>query len=78
MFRFWQTLNPWEYYDELAQEIGCRPSILWLLMTDPKLAWHLIGRYNIFEYRLVGPNSWPGAREEILKKAEKMYTFMNE
>ena len=47
-------------------------------MTDPKLAWHLIGRYNIFEYRLVGPNSWLVAREEIMKKAEKMYAFMNE
>ena len=70
--------NPWTYFDELAGDIGCRPSLTWILLTDPKLAWHLLGRHNLFEYRLVGPNNWPGAREEIINKAQRMYAFMDQ
>ena len=49
--------NPWTYSDELAEDTGSLPSLTWILLTDPKFAWHLLGRHNLFEYRVVGPNN---------------------
>lgn len=69
--------NPWTYYDSLATEVGCRPSMLWVMLTDPVLAWHLVSTYSPFEYRLYGPHSWSGARQAIMDQFKVMYAFMN-
>lgn len=55
------------YMDELAAEIGCSPPIWKYLFTDPRLFYHLVfGVAAPYQYRLVGPHAWPGAREAIL------------
>ncbi|KAG8192479.1 hypothetical protein JTE90_018006 [Oedothorax gibbosus] len=55
------------YLDELAAEIGCKPNFVKMLFTDPKLFWTLfVGPSIPYQYRLRGPQQWPGAREAIL------------
>ncbi|CAH2311806.1 dimethylaniline monooxygenase [N-oxide-forming] 2 isoform X1 [Pelobates cultripes] len=56
-----------EYMDEVAMEIGIRPSLMHLLFTDPQLAYHIFfGPCTPYQYRLYGPGKWPGARKAIL------------
>jgi dimethylaniline monooxygenase (N-oxide forming) len=53
--------------DELADMIGVKPKILWLLITDPRLAFRVIFGPNVsYVYRIDGPHKWDGAREAIL------------
>ncbi|XP_071492142.1 flavin-containing monooxygenase 5-like [Diadema antillarum] len=60
--------DPPKYMDEIAGIIGTRPSLLKLLLTDPKLAYHYyIGWAYPPSYRLVGPGATPTAREEVLQ-----------
>ena len=47
------------------------------MLTDPPLAWHLLGRYNVSEYRLVGPNKWSSARAEIINKDQKVQASLD-
>ncbi|ROL55564.1 Dimethylaniline monooxygenase [N-oxide-forming] 5 [Anabarilius grahami] len=55
------------YMDELAKQVGVRPSILKLLLTDPKLALNIIfGPCTPYQFRLHGPGQWEGARQAIL------------
>uniref|UniRef100_A0A8C9W1T5 Flavin-containing monooxygenase n=1 Tax=Scleropages formosus TaxID=113540 RepID=A0A8C9W1T5_SCLFO len=55
------------YMDELANELGVRPNILRLLLTDPRLGfWVLFGPFTPCQYRLRGPGKWAGARNAIL------------
>lgn len=61
------------YLDSLAALIGARPSLLWLSITDPKLAWQaFVGPCTPYQYRLVGPGSWDGARQAILTQWERV------
>ncbi|KAM4722179.1 flavin-containing monooxygenase 5-like [Rhinophrynus dorsalis] len=56
-----------EYMDELATEVGVKPSVLKFLFTDPKLAWLLFfGPCTPYQYRLTGSCKWAGAREAIM------------
>ncbi|KAM8931077.1 flavin-containing monooxygenase 5-like [Pelodytes ibericus] len=56
-----------EYLDEIASQFGAKPSLLRFLVTDPKLAWEMFfGPCTPYQYRLVGDNKWPGARNAIL------------
>ena len=54
------------YIDELAKFIGCRPNLLKMFITDPKL-WRRV----VFEpatppqWRLEGTGGWSGARQAI-------------
>ncbi|KAH9513440.1 Cyclopentanone 1,2-monooxygenase (CPMO) [Bulinus truncatus] len=61
------------YMDELADMIGCKPKWVSLLVSDPKLALTcLLGPCTAYQYRLFGPNSWPGAREAILHQMDRI------
>uniref|UniRef100_A0A8C4TQ80 Flavin-containing monooxygenase n=1 Tax=Erpetoichthys calabaricus TaxID=27687 RepID=A0A8C4TQ80_ERPCA len=55
------------YMDELAVQIGVRPSVPWLFLRDPRLAKAvLLGPCTPYQYRLSGPGKWAGARGAIL------------
>jgi dimethylaniline monooxygenase (N-oxide forming) len=55
------------YMDELATCIGSKPNIPLLFLTDPRLAWEVFfGPCTSYQYRLVGPGTWDGARNAIL------------
>ena len=60
------------YMDELASFIGAKPNIPWLFLTDPKLAVEVFfGPCSPYQFRLVGPGKWPGARNAILTQWDR-------
>ncbi|KAM5239075.1 flavin-containing monooxygenase 3 [Ctenodactylus gundi] len=60
------------YMDELASFIGAKPNIMWLFLTDPKLAVEVFfGPCSPYQFRLVGPGKWPGARNAILTQWDR-------
>ncbi|XP_073449350.1 dimethylaniline monooxygenase [N-oxide-forming] 2-like isoform X1 [Aquarana catesbeiana] len=62
-----------EYLDEIAQEIGCKPNILGLLVTDPFLALKVVfGPCTPAQYRLRGPGQWPMARKQIMTTFDRI------
>ncbi|XP_064310721.1 flavin-containing monooxygenase 5 isoform X2 [Phalacrocorax carbo] len=61
------------YMDELACQVGVKPNLLALFLTDPKLALEvLFGPCTPYQYRLRGPGMWPGAREAILNQQHRI------
>ncbi|KAG2461388.1 flavin-containing monooxygenase 5-like [Polypterus senegalus] len=61
------------YMDELAVQIGVRPSIGGLLFRDPKLAMAVfLGPCTPYQYRLRGPGKWAGARDTILTQWKRV------
>lgn len=61
------------YLDSLADLVGARPNFLWLFIKDPKLAWQVfMGPCTPYQYRLVGPGRWAGARQAILTQWERV------
>lgn len=72
MFSFSPKVTTAYYCDGLAADIGCFPNLLSLLLSDPVLALHMLMSPAVPPiYRLVGPKSWKGAREAVLKCWEK-------
>ncbi|XP_064139002.1 flavin-containing monooxygenase 2 isoform X2 [Loxodonta africana] len=62
-----------DYLDELAFEIGAKPDILSFLLKDPKLAMQLyFGPCSSYQYRLVGPGQWEGARNAIFTQKQRI------
>ncbi|XP_016316755.1 dimethylaniline monooxygenase [N-oxide-forming] 5-like [Sinocyclocheilus anshuiensis] len=62
------------YMDELAKQVGVHPSILKLLLTDPRLALNVIfGPCTPYQFRLHGPRRWEGARQAILTQWDRVY-----
>ncbi|XP_061681910.1 flavin-containing monooxygenase 5-like isoform X1 [Syngnathoides biaculeatus] len=62
------------YMDDLAGEIGVRPSLLWLLLTDYTLFKHVLwGPVTAYQYRLTGPGKWEGARRAIFTQFQRMF-----
>ncbi|XP_006876061.1 PREDICTED: dimethylaniline monooxygenase [N-oxide-forming] 5-like [Chrysochloris asiatica] len=62
-----------DYMDEIATEIGVKPSLFSLFLWDPKLAMEvLFGPCTPYQYRLQGPGKWHGAREAILTQRERI------
>ncbi|XP_008942211.1 PREDICTED: dimethylaniline monooxygenase [N-oxide-forming] 3-like [Merops nubicus] len=60
------------YMDELASPIGVKPNVLKLLLTDPRLALEIFfGPCTPYQYRLVGPGKWSGARKAILTQWDR-------
>lgn len=63
-----------EYMDDLAKDIGVRPNLLWLFLTDyslfKKVMW---GPVTAYQYRLMGPGKWEGARKAIFTQCDRMY-----
>ncbi|NXT86496.1 FMO5 monooxygenase, partial [Anhinga rufa] len=61
------------YMDELACQVGVKPNLLALFLTDPKLALEvLFGPCTPYQYRLRGPGKWDGAREAILTQRQRV------
>ncbi|XP_034036300.1 dimethylaniline monooxygenase [N-oxide-forming] 5-like [Thalassophryne amazonica] len=62
------------YMDDLAGAIGARPSLLWLFLTDFPLFKQIVwGPLTAYQYRLVGPGKWDGARRAILTQLSRIY-----
>ncbi|KAL2301736.1 hypothetical protein Nmel_011132 [Mimus melanotis] len=61
------------YMDKLACQLGVKPSLLTLFLTDPKLALEVaFGPCTPYQYRLRGPGAWAGAREAILTQQQRV------
>ncbi|NXT78386.1 FMO5 monooxygenase, partial [Zapornia atra] len=61
------------YMDELACQVGVKPNLLTLFLTDPKLALEVVfGPCTPYQYRLRGPGKWAGAREAILTQQQRV------
>ncbi|XP_072552162.1 flavin-containing monooxygenase 5 [Salminus brasiliensis] len=61
------------YMDSIAQEVGVRPNVLCLFLTDPGLGWRvLFGPCTPYQYRLFGPGRWTGARQAIFTQWERV------
>ncbi|NXT22841.1 FMO5 monooxygenase, partial [Syrrhaptes paradoxus] len=61
------------YMDELACQVGVKPNVLSLFLTDPKLALEVFfGPCTPYQYRLRGPGAWAGAREAILTQRQRV------
>lgn len=61
------------YMDELANQVGVRPSMLRLLLTDPRLAFNIFfGPCTPYQFRLHGPGQWEGARQAILTQWDRV------
>ncbi|XP_054646657.1 flavin-containing monooxygenase 5-like [Dunckerocampus dactyliophorus] len=62
------------YLDSLAKQVGALPNLWWLLLTDPRLAFHVfLGPCTSYQYRLTGPGKWDGARQAILTQWERVF-----
>ena len=63
-----------QYMDEIAQELGCMPSVKDVLKSgDLRLAMALyFGGVAPYQYRLVGPHAWNGARDILLRMDERV------
>ncbi|KAM4722882.1 dimethylaniline monooxygenase [N-oxide-forming] 2-like [Rhinophrynus dorsalis] len=62
-----------EYLDDLASQIGVKPNIPRLFLTDPVLALKIcFGTFSSYQYRLTGPGEWAGAREAILTQWDRV------
>nr|XP_057929038.1 flavin-containing monooxygenase 5-like isoform X2 [Doryrhamphus excisus] len=62
------------YRDSLAKQVGALPNLWWLLLTDPRLAFHIfLGPCTSYQYRLTGPGKWDGARQAILTQWERVF-----
>lgn len=56
--------DPILYNDEIASFIGAKPEIF----KHPTLAWRLLlGSCGAAQWRLQGPNKWPGAADQVRK-----------
>ncbi|BFZ22832.1 hypothetical protein BsWGS_25871 [Bradybaena similaris] len=61
------------FMDELAVLVGCKPNLLKLLITDPVLFYYVaFGPGVPYQYRIHGPNSWPGARKAIMSTLDRI------
>ncbi|KAJ3599796.1 hypothetical protein NHX12_033750 [Muraenolepis orangiensis] len=61
------------YMDEIADQLGVRPSIPRLLLTDPRLAHSVMfGPSTPYQYRLRGPGKWAGARQAIMTQWDRV------
>ncbi|BFZ23685.1 hypothetical protein BsWGS_26724 [Bradybaena similaris] len=61
------------FMDEIAELAGCKPNLLRLFLTDPVLFYNVaFGPGVPYQYRLHGPNPWPGARQAILTTLDRI------
>ncbi|XP_043779676.1 dimethylaniline monooxygenase [N-oxide-forming] 4 isoform X2 [Cervus elaphus] len=60
------------YLDDLASFIGVKPNVPLLFIKDPRLAWEVFfGPCTPYQYRLMGPGKWDGARNAILTQWDR-------
>nr|XP_033817836.1 dimethylaniline monooxygenase [N-oxide-forming] 3-like isoform X3 [Geotrypetes seraphini] len=61
-----------DYMDELAIQVGVKPNIRSLFLTDTKLAKEVFfGPCTPYQFRLTGPGKWNGARQAILTQWDR-------
>uniref|UniRef100_A0A8C2UEK6 Flavin-containing monooxygenase n=1 Tax=Coturnix japonica TaxID=93934 RepID=A0A8C2UEK6_COTJA len=61
------------YTSEIASYAGVKPNMLWLLLTDPRLALAVFfGPCTSYQYRLTGRGQWSGARAAILTQWQRV------
>uniref|UniRef100_A0AC35G1I6 Flavin-containing monooxygenase n=1 Tax=Panagrolaimus sp. PS1159 TaxID=55785 RepID=A0AC35G1I6_9BILA len=61
------------YMDEIAEIVGCKPSLTQTFFKDFRFFMRLfLGANAPYIYRLVGPNSWDGAKEAIYSLPERV------
>ncbi|OCT85450.1 flavin containing dimethylaniline monoxygenase 5 gene 1 L homeolog isoform X1 [Xenopus laevis] len=62
-----------EYMDEVASLLGAKPRLFLLFMTDPKFALKVFfGPCTPYQYRLMGPGKWSGARAAIMTQYDRI------
>ncbi|MEQ2179279.1 hypothetical protein GOODEAATRI_023065 [Goodea atripinnis] len=62
------------YIELLAEQVGAKPNILRLFLTDPTLALQVfMGPYTSYQYRLSRPGKWAGARQAILTQKQRIF-----
>ncbi|XP_042730047.1 dimethylaniline monooxygenase [N-oxide-forming] 4-like isoform X4 [Lagopus leucura] len=67
-----QSSDP-SYTSEIASYAGVKPSMLRLLLTDPRLALAVFfGPCTSYQYRLMGRGQWSGARAAILTQWQRV------
>ena len=72
-------MNYISYQDELAGIIGAKPSVWKLLLSDPILALSIFfGPSCPYQYRLMGPGSWGGARDALLTVDKRIWSPFNQ
>ncbi|XP_059710759.1 LOW QUALITY PROTEIN: flavin-containing monooxygenase 5-like [Haemorhous mexicanus] len=65
------------YMDDLARQLGVKPNLLSLFLTDPKIAMEVaFGPCTPYQYRLRGPGAWAGARAAILGQRQRMVSAL--
>lgn len=61
------------FMDEIAEQYGARPNLWKYFFTDPKFWYKLyFGPCLPYQYRIVGPHKWSGAREAIMNVEERI------
>ncbi|NXA48974.1 FMO4 monooxygenase, partial [Nothocercus julius] len=66
-------MNFVSYMDDLASCTGVKPNMLWMLLTDPRLALAVFfGPCLPYQYRLRGRGRWSGARGAILTQRQRV------
>ncbi|XP_069823699.1 dimethylaniline monooxygenase [N-oxide-forming] 2-like [Dendropsophus ebraccatus] len=66
------------YLDDLASDIGVKPNIWKMFLTDPLLAWKVVfGPLNPYQLRLTGPGKWDKAREAIFTQWDRIKKPLN-
>lgn len=62
------------FMDQIAEQFGCKPDLMKLFMSDPKLAMKCyFGPCTAYQYRLQGPGQWKGARNAIMTTWDRIY-----
>nr|XP_054755850.1 flavin-containing monooxygenase 5-like [Lytechinus pictus] len=62
-----------KYMDDVAIEFGVKPDFGKMLLRDPILAMKCVsGPFTPYQYRLVGPGQWSGARNAIMTISERV------
>lgn len=66
------------FMDELASQIGAKPNLFKLALTDPKLFSACFnGPCLPYQYRLQGPYAWSGARDALLNYEKRVFAPLN-
>jgi len=66
------------YMDSLAEQVGCKPNLMKIALTDPQLFLKVVfGPTVPYQYRLSGPHAWKGAREAIMTVMDRTTAALN-
>lgn len=59
--------------DEIAEQIGCKPSLKKYMFTEPSFCLRLLISANApYVYRLDGPGSWEKAKEALISLPQRV------